>query len=334
MVEPAASPRPFRCIYEAEELPPHFRGAVVALGNFDGVHVGHQQLARLARDEARRRGVAAIAITFEPHPRTVFDPASPVFRLTPLPAKERLLRALGLDGVLVIPFSLDFASRTAEQFAEALLAGTLNASAVAIGYNFHFGRKRQGSPTFLMEAGGRLGFSVFIVPPIADAWGEPYSSFRVRGALEAGEIAVANELLGYRWFVEAEVVHGDARGRELGFPTANMKLEPDCRLRHGIYAVKALLPDGRLVDGVASFGRRPTFDDGQPLLEPYLFDFSGSLYGQKLRVTFIDWIREERRFDSVPALIAQINRDVEDARRINASAGPGTELDRHLAEIR
>lgn len=312
------------------ELPSDLRGGVVALGNFDGVHRGHVALLRAAIADARRLDVPAVAVTFEPHTRNLFHPASPVFRLTPLTAKERILAAVGMDAVVVVPFDEALAALSADEFVERILVGRLAAGTVVVGYDFHFGSSRAGSPEFLTAAGTRLGFRVSVVGPVVDDNGVAFSATRIREALEAGDVAAANHMLGYRWFVAASVMSGDRRGRELGFPTANMRLGPDCRLRHGIYAVLVERPNGAVHNAVASFGRRPTFDNGAPLLEAYLFDFAGDLYGEELRVTFVDWIRPELRFESVDSLKAKMAEDSAAARRILAAAGPGNALDRAL----
>jgi riboflavin kinase/FMN adenylyltransferase len=253
-----------------------------------------------------------------------------VFRLTPLSVKEQLLGIVGMDAVVVIRFGDAVAALSAEEFVERILVGTLAAGTVVVGYDFHFGNSRSGSPEFLTAAGARLGFAVTVIGPVTDDDGAAYSATRIREALQAGDVAAANRMLGYRWFVEATVIHGDHRGRELGFPTANMKLGADCRLRHGIYAVRVERQNGAIHNAVASFGRRPTFDNGAPRLEVYLFDFAGDLYGETLRVTFIDWIRPELRFESVDALTAKMTEDSAAARRILATAGPGNALDRAL----
>jgi riboflavin kinase/FMN adenylyltransferase len=314
-----------------DAIPPGLTGGVVAVGNFDGVHRGHVALLQSAVADARRRAVPAVVLTFEPHPRNLFHPESPVFRLTPLAAKERLMAVIGVDGLVVITFDRAFASLAADAFVDDILVGRLKAAAVTAGYNFHFGAERKGSPDFLAAAGRARGVPVTIVGSVTDGAGAPYSATRIREALERGDIATANRLLGYRWFVIGTVIPGDRRGRELGFPTANLRMPPDFRLRHGIYAVRVKRPVGPGLDGVASYGRRPTFDNGAPLLEIYVFDFSGSLYGEELAVTFVDWIRPELRFESVAALVGQMNGDVTAARAVLAAAGPGNALDQALA---
>lgn len=312
--------------YPFDQVPAALTGAVYAIGNFDGVHRGHAVLFETAKAEAAVRGVPAVVITFEPHPRSLFRPESPVFRLAPLDAKARLFTALEMDGLIVIPFDREFAGHTADTFIESDLVGRLHIKAAVIGFDFHFGKGRGGSPEYLAAAGARLGFDVHVIGPISDELAV-ISSSRVRTHLEAGDIPAANKLLGYRWFVTGEVIGGDRRGRELGFPTANLRLGPDCRLRHGIYAVRVRRADGTDHYGVASYGRRPTFDNGAPILEVHLLDFSGDLYGERVTVTFIDWIRPELRFDSIDGLVAEMNRDREIARHKLDEAGQGNGLD-------
>ena len=294
-------------------------GAVVAIGNFDGVHRGHRAVIGTALARARALGRPAAALTFSPHPRRFFRPQEPLFQLSSLEDKLRLLAATGLDGAVVMSFDAAFAATPAEDFIGDILNGRLRIGGAAIGFDFHFGKNRTGSPAYLTEQGARLGFAVDVVSPLEDE-GRPVSSGSIRQALTAGRVVEAAELLGSPWFVTAEVIHGDKRGRDLGFPTANMKLDPACGLKHGIYAVRVRV-DGELRDGVASFGRRPMFDDGAPLLEVFLFDFAGDLYGKVLEVAFIGWIRPEQKFASVEALQQQMATDAAQARDALARAG-------------
>jgi riboflavin kinase/FMN adenylyltransferase len=326
---PATHPAP---ILDLDAVPAGLRGGVVAIGNFDGLHRGHADLLRLAVAEARRRGVPTLALTFEPHPRSFFRPEAPVFRLTSLAAKARVAGALGIDALVVARFDRALSEMSAGAFVDRVLIGRLNASEVVVGRDFRFGKGRAGSPATLAEAGADAGFAVTVADVVLAADGLPVSSSAVREALSAGDIARANDLLGHRWFVAGTVVPGDRRGRELGFPTANLGLPPDCRLRHGIYAVRVTVGD-RTFDAVASYGRRPTFDNGAPLLEAFLFDFDGDLYGREVVVTFFAWIRAEERFASVADLVAAMNEDAVKARAILAEADPGTATDRALAAI-
>jgi len=282
-------------------------GAVVAIGNFDGVHRGHKAVIAAAQKRAAMLSRPAAALTFEPHPRAFFNPAEPLFRLTDETAKLRLLAATGLDGAIVLSFDEALASLSAEDFVSRILVERFAIRGAAIGFNFQFGANRSGSPDFLAAEGAKRGFVVDVVPPLQDR-GRPVSSQPIREALAAGRINDAAELLGYPWFLSGTVIHGDKRGRELGFPTANLKPDAACGLRHGIYAVRVGL-GGRRHDGVASFGRRPMFDTGTVLLEIFLFDFSGDLYGATLDIAFIAFIRDERVFASAKDLVRQMQDD-------------------------
>jgi riboflavin kinase/FMN adenylyltransferase len=295
------------------------RGAMVAIGNFDGVHRGHRVVIDTAIARARAFRCPAVALTLEPHPRSFFKPDEKLFRLTDERNKLRLFAGAGLDGAIVLTFDAGLAATTAEDFVSKILLERLGVRGVALGYDFHFGRKRTGSPSFLAEQGKQHGFAVDVVPEFKD--GERHvSSGVIRDLLGEGKVKEAAELLGYPWFVSGEVVHGEKRGRELGFPTANIALDPACGLRHGIYAVRVGHGAARY-DGVASFGRRPMFDNGPPLLEVFLFDFSGDLYGATLDVAFIAWLRPELKLDGIDALKRQMNEDARRAREELARAG-------------
>jgi len=309
-----------------DAVPPALGGGVVAIGNFDGVHRGHQSVLAVALEIARDRGVPALVLTFEPHPRALFRPDQPMFRLTPPAVKARALAALGFDGMVVAGFDHEFAALTADGFVDEVLWRRLAARHVVIGYDFHFGRARAGTPSFLVEAGGRRGFGVTVAEPLKDDTGGAVSSTRIRDALSVGDVADANALLGWRWQVDGTVQHGDKRGRELGFPTANLALPEGTALAHGIYAVRVRV-DGRLHDGVASYGRRPTFDDGLPLFEVHLFDFAGDLYGRPVTASLVAHLRPEEKFASVEALVRQMDRDCADARAVLARLAPLSALD-------
>lgn len=315
------------------DLPARFAGAHVAIGNFDGMHRGHQVVLEATLDRARAAGRPALVLTFEPHPRSFFVPDRPVFRLTPPEAKARLAAALGLDGLIVAPFDAALAGLAAEAFVAEILVERLAIAGATIGWDFHFGRDRTGTPAFLDAAGRRHGFTVDIVDPFTCEDGELVSSSRIRAALAAGDLAEAAGLLGYRWFVEGTVVGGDRRGRDLGFPTANMRLAPDCDLAHGVYAVNFTV-DGVTRPGVANWGRRPQFDDGAPVLETFVFDFSGDLYGRTADVTFLSRLRDEAKFPSVGALIAQMHLDCAEARAVHAGLASGSVLDHALDALR
>jgi len=311
---PAVSPdtSPFAVCTTAGPLPAVLARPVVAIGNFDGLHRGHGAVIAATRSLAATLGRPAAVLTFEPHPRAFFAPGRPLFRLTPPAVKLAILERMHLAGAIVLPFDAGLAATTASAFVDDLLVGRMQVSGVVVGHDFHFGKGRSGSPAFLAERARAFGFPVAVVAPVGGN-SAPISSSLVRAALGAGAVGAANALLGYRWFVRGEVIHGDKRGRDLGYPTANIRLDADCGLRHGIYAVRARI--GRAVHhGVASFGRRPTFDDGAPLLEVYVFDIAGDLYGLEMDVEFAGWIRGEERFASVEALIAQMDRDSAEAR--------------------
>jgi riboflavin kinase/FMN adenylyltransferase len=295
------------------------RGAVVAMGNFDGVHRGHQAVIAAARSRAESLGKPAAVLTFEPHPRDFFNPRERLFRLTDEKAKARLLASTGLDGVIVLTFNAALANVTAEDFVGEILVRRFAISGAVIGFNFHFGKNRLGSPGFLKAQGRAVGFTVDVVPPF-ELDGRIVSSGPIRDALAAGELDEAATLLGFPWFVSGAVIHGDKRGRELGFPTANVALDAACRLRHGVYAVR-VAHDGRRYDGVANFGRRPMFDSGVILLEVFLFDFNGDLYGQSIDVAFIAWIREEKMFGSIEELVRAVDEDASHARAALKRAG-------------
>jgi riboflavin kinase/FMN adenylyltransferase len=316
MPVPPAVPPTFAVIRDGDAVPPRLRRGFVAIGNFDGVHRGHRAVIDATRLLARAADAPALVLTFEPHPRVYFRPEQPLFRLTPEGAKLRLFAAAGLDGVMVLRFDAGLANLSAEDFVADILVRRLGTAGVVVGDDFHFGKGRRGTPQYLKQEGARHGFSVELVKQLTER-GAPLSSGLVRAALADGRIHDATALLGHAWFVEGEVLRGDARGRTLGFPTANLQLDPSTTLRHGIYAVRAYLGE-RSVDAVASFGRRPQFDDGAPLLEVFLFDFSGDLYGHMLTIEFVDFIRPEAKFSSVEALVAEMQRDSEKAQAILA----------------
>jgi riboflavin kinase/FMN adenylyltransferase len=308
---PNHPPQRFRVVRDvAQEAA--FRGAVVAIGNFDGVHRGHRAVIDAAVARARALARPAVALTFEPHTRAYFRPEEPLFRLTDEAAKLRLLMATALDGAIVLPFGPALAKLSAADFVRRVLVDDLAVAGAAVGFDFHFGRGRQGSPDVLVAEGWAHGFPVDVVSPLRD--GEHrVSSSDIRTALSEGRVEDAAEQLGYPWFIHETVIHGDRRGRDLGFPTANLRLDASCGLRHGIYAVRVGLGEARY-DGVASFGRRPTFDNGAVLLEVFLFNFAGDLYGQALDVAFVAWIRPELRFDSAEALVARMQEDAREAK--------------------
>jgi len=309
----------FTVTRDGDELPPRLRRAFVAIGNFDGVHRGHRVVIDQAVQRAREDRRPAIALTFEPHPREFFRKDQALFRLTPEQEKIRLLAAAGLDGAVVMKFDAKLASFTAEKFVKEILVSRLSIIGVIVGADFHFGKRRQGTPVFLQEQGEHHGFEVRLVQPVLFR-GNAVSSSAIREALARGEVEESAKLLGYPWFVSGKVIHGEKRGRGLGYPTANLALDPACGLAHGIYAVR-VQGKGDIRDGVASFGRRPTFGNGAPLLEVFLFDFSGDLYDEEIDVVFAGWIRAECKFDSVEALVRQMDADSAIAREKLAKTG-------------
>jgi riboflavin kinase/FMN adenylyltransferase len=307
----------FSIVRDGDPGPLH--GAVVAIGNFDGVHRGHRTVIGAALNRAAALGRKAAALTFSPHPRRFFQPNAPMFPLSSERDKLRLLAATGLDGAIGMRFDAALAATTAQDFVEKILVGRFGIGGAAIGFDFHFGHKRRGSPEYLAEQGRRLGFVVDIVQPLEDE-GRPVSSGAVREALSQGKVVEAAELLGAPWFVSGEVIHGAKRGRDLGFPTANIRLDPACGLKHGIYAVRMAVA-GKRHDGVASFGIRPMFDAGAPLLEVFLFDFTGDLYGANVDVAIIGWVRPEATFASIDDLKRHMMADVAQARDALKRAG-------------
>src|SRR6478736_9504977 len=294
------------------------KGSVVALGNFDGVHLGHRAVIGVAVPMGKAHGKPALAVTFEPHPRSFFSPNSPQFRLTSETNKLRLLAGTGLAGAVVMTFDKGRAGTSAQDFIHHDLIERLGISGIAVGYDFHFGKGRVGSPSLLAAEGPRLGIEVDVQPHV-DIDERPVSSSAIRSALAEGQIEDATAMLGGPWFVTGEVIHGEKRGRDLGYPTANVRLDRNCGLKHGIYAVRVGRGAERF-DGVASFGRRPTFDNGAPLLEVFLFDFKGDLYGTVLDVAFIGFIRDELKFDTVEKLVHQMADDSDRARAALAAA--------------
>jgi riboflavin kinase / FMN adenylyltransferase len=304
--------------------PPHgLEGAVYAIGNFDGLHLGHRAVIERAVAMARERAAPSAILTFEPHPADFFAARPVVFRLTPARDKAAICAGLGLDGIVFMRFDASLAAMSADEFVARVLVARLRVAAVVVGWDFHFGKGRSGSPATLAEAGLRHGFAVEIVAKVEDGGGEAarvVSSSAIRKALEQGDVAAATRGLGRNYSVSGRVISGRRLGHTLGVPTANIALEPTSRLAHGVYAVVARL-DGRAFPAVASFGTRPTVDDGPPLLEVHLLDFEGDLYGREMEVEFIERIRDERKFDSIPSLAAEMARDKERARAIHAVRG-------------
>jgi riboflavin kinase/FMN adenylyltransferase len=293
------------------------RGGVIALGNFDGFHAGHQAVVGRAVHHAKDEGRPAIVATFDPHPVRFFKPDVPPFRLTTLDQRQELFGEAGADAMLVLPFDAALAGTTAEDFIAKLLLDRYGAAGVVTGADFVFGKGRGGDVVTLADHARRLGFFTEMVAPVDDA-AEVISSSRIREALQAGDCATATRLLTRPFTVRGIVQHGDKNGRLLGFPTANMDMGQYLRPRYGIYAVTGRLPDGRILKGAANLGIRPSFDPPKELLEPHFFDFEGDLYGQEIDVAFHAFIRAEAKFDDMDALMAQIAADCDEAKRLLA----------------
>jgi riboflavin kinase/FMN adenylyltransferase len=305
-----------------DDVPDTLKGAVVAIGNFDGVHRGHQALIAAARSIAEERGSPLAVLAFEPHPQEYFRPRPDSIRLTPLRTKARLLAELGVDALFALAFDASMAERSAADFVDTVLLGGLGASGVVVGPDFEFGKGRAGNLSTLTYMGEMEGFSVtcFEMVTTEDGVAEKISSTRIRAALQAARPGEAARLLGRFWAVEARVEHGDARGRTMGFPTANMHLGHCLAPAFGVYAVRVtVMENERPVlrrDGVANFGIRPMYETKVPLMEAHLFDFDGDLYGKHLSVELIDYIRAEAKFPCLDDLIAQIRADADQARAI------------------
>ncbi|MFM5923350.1 MAG: bifunctional riboflavin kinase/FAD synthetase [Novosphingobium sp.] len=299
-------------------IPESLRGAVLALGNFDGFHRGHQAVAGEALRWARAEGRPAIVATFDPHPVRHFAPDAPPFRLTTLDQRQELFEAAGADAMLVFQFDAALAATTAEDFVRELLARRLGAAGVVTGEDFTFGKGRGGNVAILAELGRAVGLAARAVGAVAED-GEVVSSSRIRDALKAGDCATATRLLTRPFAIRGTVEHGAKLGRSIGFPTANLSLGSYLRPAYGIYAVTGTLPGGKVVHGAANLGIRPSFDPPVELLEPHFFDFSGDLYGQEIEVEFHHYLRSEAKFDSLEALTAQIEQDCRAARDVLAN---------------
>ncbi|MBS3960255.1 MAG: bifunctional riboflavin kinase/FAD synthetase [Sandarakinorhabdus sp.] len=304
-------------------LPAGLRGGSLALGNFDGVHRGHQAVIGSAIDVARARGWPALAATFDPHPSRFFRPDAPPFALTTTAQKLDLFAGLGLDGAVVIPFDAALAGLAAEAFARDWLVDRLGISHVVTGEDFTFGKGRSGDAAILAELGAKLGFTAHALAPVTHPLDETakqsegaISSTRIRAALKAGDMPLATSLLSRPFTIAAPVVHGEKRGRTIGVPTANQELGDYLRPRYGVYAVRVRLPDGTMRSGVANLGIRPMFTPPRELLETWIFDWSGDLYGQVIDVHLTHFLRPEMRLEGLEALQTQIARDAEAARDI------------------
>ncbi|WOE75598.1 bifunctional riboflavin kinase/FAD synthetase [Alterisphingorhabdus coralli] len=301
-----------------QPVPEALRGAIIALGNFDGFHAGHQAVAGEAIKWAKAEGRPAIIATFDPHPVRFFKPDTPPFRLTTLDQRERLFLEAGADAMLVFSFGKELASTTAEDFITELLIARFGAAGVVTGEDFSFGKGAKGNITILREHGAGHGLQARAVSPVED--GEIISSSRIREALQAGDPQEAARLMTRPFAIQAEVQHGDKNGRKLGYPTANLDMGHYLRPKYGVYAITGALPDGRVLQGAANLGIRPQFDPPKELLEPHFFDFNEDLYGQTIEVALHHFLRPEAKFDDLDALMAQMAKDCDKARELLASA--------------
>ena len=289
------------------------KGAVLAVGTFDGVHAGHRRLVERAKAIAAERGAPSAVFTFVEHPRSVLRPDNPVALLTPWPEKLERLGALGLDACFAAHFTPDLAQLSPEDFVRRILVEELGVAAVVTGFNFHFGHGQAGNPEVLRILGEKYGFPVEIVPPV-EADGGVISSSRLRALLATGKIEAANAILGHDYTLAGTVIHGDKRGRTIGFPTANLEVPREKLLpAYGVYACWARLGD-QLIPAVVNIGQRPTFDPPKLMIEAHLFDWEGDIYGEQLAVSLVQRIRGEQAFPNVQALIAQITADCQRAR--------------------
>jgi len=295
------------------------KGAAVAVGAFDGVHRGHQAVIAGAREAAERLGAPLGVVSFDPHPRRWFQPEAAPFRLMQPEQMAAALGPLGVDRLYLLPFDGEMAAMSDREFAERVLSASLGVRHAAVGFDFTFGKGRSGSPEALRAYGESMGFTVSVTPRIDDPDGLKLSSSAVREALKAGDMARATAILGRPFAIRGEVIHGDKRGRTIGVPTANIEMGDYMRPAYGVYATRTRLEDGRIVDGVASLGVRPMFQVEKPLLEVWLFDFDGDLYGQTVETQLIAFLRGEERFDSLEALKARIDADAAAAKVILAS---------------
>lgn len=316
-------------LHSPATLPPPSRPRVVMIGNFDGFHRGHQSVSDAALHYADLAGGDVWLLTFDPHPKRYFAPDAVHTALASAHVEARLAQALGLAGIFTLRFDRSVAEQIPEDFIADTLVANLQADCIVVGHDFRFGKNRAGGASVLRAHGG---FQVVEVDAFADEGGQTVSSTRIRTLLSESQLRQANGLLGYRYFIQGEVEHGEKRGRELGYPTANISLDPGNSLAHGIYATTIKVGDS-VHASVASYGRRPTFGDRLPLLEVFLFDFEGDLYGQQVEVAFHSYLRPELKFDGIEPLIAQMDKDSAEARAALASSQPLSGLDLALGLV-
>lgn len=305
-----------------EDLPAEFRNGAVAIGNFDGVHVGHQAVIMEAGKLARSDGLSWGVLTFEPHPRSILRPGQAPFRLTPFRGKARRIEVLGVDFLVALHFDKTFSQQSADWFVRQVIVGALATRHLVSGYDFVFGHGAQGTTERLLHMGAELGFGFTCLQAVRDAHGTILSSTGVREALKNGDPQTAARMLGRPFEIEGRVQHGDGRGRGIGFPTANLPLDAYIHPAKGVYAVYASVENGPWLPAVANLGTRPTFDDGALMLEVHLLDQDRDLYGAHVQTALMDYVRPERKFDGVDALTAQIGQDCDRARQILAALAP------------
>ena len=298
-----------------QPVPDAYRGAIIALGNFDGFHLGHQAVVGEAVRWARSEGRPVLVATFDPHPKRLFVPDAPFFRLTTLDQREELFTAAGADAMVVIHFDESIAAMTGEEWIARMLHQRFAANGVVTGEDFTFGKGRSATADRLGELGAPYGISARAAPAVFDG-DQPVSSTRIRAALQAGDCATATRLLSRPFTIRGTVQHGDKLGRTIGFPTANLLLDHYLRPRFGIYAVRGRLPDGQLYNGAANLGVRPSFDPPKELLEPYFFGWSGDLYGQEIDVELHHFLRPEAKYEGLEELTAAIAADCERAKAL------------------
>ena len=303
-------------LHSSVPMPAHLRGSIMALGNFDGFHAGHQAVTSRVIELAHAQGRPAIVATFDPHPMRLFHADTPWFRLTTLDQRERLFAKAGADAMLVFDFTRELAALDPQAFVRLL--ADWGVAGVVTGEDFTFGKGRAGTIATLAQLGVPHGLTAQAVAPVTGADGEIISSTRIREALKSGDCAAATRLLTRPFTIEGVVQHGDKLGRTIGFPTANIDMGHYLRPAYGIYAVRGLLADGRVLDGAANLGIRPSFDPPKELLEPHFFDFAESLYDQRIEVQLIHYLRAEAKYDGLDPLMAAIAADCDNARQILA----------------
>ncbi|WP_370931813.1 bifunctional riboflavin kinase/FAD synthetase [Bartonella sp. DGB1] len=311
-----------------ENLSDDFKNSIVVIGNFDGIHIGHQKLLAKAKEISTLNNIPLLIFTFAPHPRKFFNAAENCNLILPVETKYKLLSYYGADAILAQNFNLEFANISAKKFIEEVLFKSLKAKYIIVGDNFYFGKKREGTPEFLKKYAESLGMNILLHQEIIHEDGCIVSSSNIRKNIASGNVKKAAEYLGYHYFVTSKIIHGDALGRKLGFPTANMDLGDNLKLPYGIYAIKCYLNDGRFYDGVASYGLRPTVvNNGRAILESHLFDFNEDIYSKIANIIFIDWIRKEEKFANLDQLVNQIKHDIDVAKKIIKTTTAKDEID-------